>query len=47
MYSFDFQYYLLFLFLSYGVYKSYEPMSLLLKNNKKFNSYPLINNITS
>lgn len=41
MYSFDYQYYSLFLFLSYIVYKSYEPMSLILNNNIKFKSYPL------
>ncbi len=41
MYSFDFQYYSLFLFLSYLVYKSYEPMSLMLNNNDKFKSYQL------
>ena len=41
MYSFDYQYYSLFLFFSYIVYKSYEPMSLILNNNKKFKSYAL------
>ena len=41
MYTLDFQYYSLFLFLSYLVYKSYEPMSLLLNNNEKFKAYPL------
>ena len=40
MFFFDLKYYCFFLFLSYLVYRSYEPMSLLLNNNNKYREYP-------
>lgn len=36
MYSFDVRYYSFFLFLSYCVYRSYKPLSLLINTNNKF-----------
>ena len=41
MYSFDLKFYLLFLFNSYVIYRSYEPMKKILNRSEKFKSYPL------